>query len=135
LKQAESNLKAVIQDSVLTSKGKELAKQMMDQSSLVIAKLFMLMDGFYAELCNTYGTSMAEAWHLGSRALCRFFGNLYAVCGQAKLLSMKKEKTDMIGGAFLWASLHRGCELLSSSLVSAGHHNSPLLALRAGVNL
>jgi hypothetical protein len=50
LKQAESSLKAVIKDSILTSKGKELAKQLVDRSALVIAKLFMFMDCFYAEL-------------------------------------------------------------------------------------
>jgi hypothetical protein len=61
LKQAKSSLKAVIQDSMLTTKGKELAKQMVDQSAIVIAKLLMFMDRFYAELCITYGTSTAEA--------------------------------------------------------------------------
>jgi hypothetical protein len=39
----------------------------------------MFMDRFYAELCNTYGTSAAEAWHLASRVVRRFFGNLYGV--------------------------------------------------------
>jgi hypothetical protein len=81
LKQAESSLKAVIKDSMLTSKGKELAKQMVDQSALAIVKLFVFMDRSYAELCNTYGTSAAEAWHLVSSAVWRFFGDLYGVHG------------------------------------------------------
>jgi hypothetical protein len=44
-------------DSLMTTKGKELEKQMVDQSAIVIAKLFMFMDCFYAELCNTW------VWH------------------------------------------------------------------------
>jgi hypothetical protein len=51
-----------------------------------------------------YGTSAAEAWHLVSGVVRRFFGDLYAVRGRAKFLPMKKAKTDMIGGAYLWAS-------------------------------
>jgi hypothetical protein len=78
LKQTKSSLKAVIMDSLMTTKEKELAKQMVDQSAIVIAKLFMFMDRFYAELCNTYGTSAAEAWHLVSGVVRRFFGDLYA---------------------------------------------------------
>jgi hypothetical protein len=126
LKQAESSLKEVIMDSLMTTKEKELAKQMVDQSAIVIAKLFMFMDRFYAELCNTYGTSAAEAWHLVSGVVRRFFGDLYAVRGRAKFLPMKKAKTDMIGGAFLWASLqaHR----VMSEYLAADFRHHPSVA-------
>jgi hypothetical protein len=133
LKQAKSSLKAVIQDSMLTSKGKELAKQMVDQLAIVIAKLVMFMDRFYAELCNTYGTSAAEAWHLVSGVVPRFFGDLYAVRGRAEFLSMKKEKTDMIGGAYLWASLqvHR----VMSDYLAADFWHHPSVAWVIAIHL
>jgi hypothetical protein len=123
LKQAESSLKAVIQDSMLTTKGKELAKQMVDQSAIVIAKLFMFMDRFYAELCDTYGTSAAEAWHLVSGVVRRFFGDLYAVHGRAKLLSLKKKRTDMIGGAYFWVSLQAHHRVMSEYLAADFRHH------------
>ena len=124
LKQSTASLKAVIADSTLTGKAKELAKNMVDHAAIVVVKLFMFMDRFYGELCNTYGTGKTEAWHLVSSVVKRFFSDVYAVRGRAKFISMQAAKTDSISGAYLWASLqaHRIMEAYVES--DFRHHPS-----------
>jgi hypothetical protein len=105
VKNAVKSLVALINQSSLTSPGKSLAREMINNSANTIEKLFMFMDRFYGELCNTYGTDAVEAWHLVSSIARRFFSDLYAVRGSARYMSLASQSPAVVGGSYLWAAL------------------------------
>jgi hypothetical protein len=135
VKNAVKSLIATINQSSLTSRAKSLAREMIHSSANALDKLFMFMDRFYGELCNTYGTDAVEAWHLVGSIVRRFFSDLYAVRGSARYMSLflpigSRSGRGVLMGGPSSAANHAGIcggRISSSSFCVAGHHDSPLL--------
>lgn len=116
------SLKATLSDSYLGVKMISLCKHMIDSAVMGVTKLFMFMDRFYFELVNTYHTDEKESWHLVSRIVKQYLGDLYAVRSVARFSSFSSQGKAKVGSLYLWAALQAHRITVSYLAAEFRHH-------------